>query len=125
MPTEPLKCLDAEGELSDGERSLSAKVPIAKSLQIGFRVVIRAVDDSEILTATTFDGWLTQSLLSFGDEFERFDDHSFATSFCKIKPPLDASRNGVGIRHVDDLVVSSEQQFFVALQMSASCAMCH
>ena len=70
LANEPLKGLDAEGELADREGSLAAKMTIAEVFQVWFRVVVRAEDDAQILTASAFNRGLVQALLAIADEIE-------------------------------------------------------
>jgi hypothetical protein len=48
---EALQCLDAKRELSDGQRPLVTKVPLAKPFQVLGSRALRAVDEPEVLTA--------------------------------------------------------------------------
>jgi len=43
---------------------------IAEAFQVWFRVVVRAVDDAQILTASALNRGLVQALLAIADEIE-------------------------------------------------------
>src|SRR5262245_3997909 len=74
----PLQCLDAQSELSQGQRALAAEPSGAKPRDIFLGHIIGAVNDSQVFPTTAFHRRLNQSLLARDDEFEWFDNHPLA-----------------------------------------------
>src|SRR5437764_4832338 len=96
---EPLQCLDAERELTKGERPLPAHAARSEALQVLRRGVLRAVDNPQVLAAAALDRRLHQSAAAAGDELYGLHHHAFATPFRQLLPPADAVRDARRVRH--------------------------
>jgi hypothetical protein len=98
---EAVECLHAEHELALGHRSLVAEPALLETDQIFGGVVLRPVDDAEILAAAAFHRWLDQAPRAAGDELARLDHHALATGRGHGFPPGGGRGDGVRVFEID------------------------
>src|SRR5690349_16593003 len=84
---EAIKSLKPKGELAQRQRALAAEPSFLQSLQIFRRVVLRAVDDTQIFPPADFERGLNQTLVAACDERLRLDHHPLAAACGQILPP--------------------------------------
>ena len=81
------------------ERTLAVPVTVswnraaAETLQILWQQILRAVNDPQILGATTFDCRLRQAASPSYNEFQRLIDHPLAATTCKLLPPTSREKH--------------------------------
>src|SRR6188508_1805139 len=86
---EALEPFDAERELAGGERPLRREAARAQPGEVLGQVVLRAVDDPEVLAAADLQRRLHQAAAVAGDEVEGLDDDALAASGRQLVPPRD------------------------------------
>ena len=80
----------AERKLARSKRTLSPQPAVLEAFEIFRESVIWAIDDSQVLAATDFYGWLRQSFASFIHEVPGLHNHSFASRGSQLLPPAGA-----------------------------------
>src|SRR5687768_12329710 len=93
--------LESERELAGRQRALHRQPALAKPPDVRLRIVLRSVDDPQLLRTATLDRWLNQSLFPLDDPLHRFDDHAFAAGLSQLSPPRDGCVLARNIRDLD------------------------
>src|SRR5262245_15174084 len=78
LSDESLEGFDPQRELAQGQRTLAAERAVPQPAQIVFGVVVRAIDDSQILAAAALECRLNQALAPLKDKLERLHHHPLA-----------------------------------------------
>src|SRR5690606_2930506 len=94
--------LQSERELAERQGPFWSKASCAKSLEVFFEGVLRAVDDAQVLPATALHSGLNQALLAAHEPLDRLHDHALATAFGELLPPSNAVGLALRAREIDD-----------------------
>src|SRR5262249_28341444 len=110
LANETLHSLDAQGEFAKGEGAFVAKAPVAEPGDVLLGGVVRAVYDSQVLSASALHGRLSEATMATEDEVEWLDDHALAAPRSKLRPPCRPFYHPCRVGHVHALVGSVREE---------------
>ena len=93
--------------------SASYPIPLLEAAQVVEGVVVRTVNDAQVLTAPALNGGLQQSLVPLRDEVEGLNDHALATGARHTKPPVGRRLDASLVGGIDDVVGRSPEELLV------------
>src|SRR5205823_2288648 len=100
----------AQSELTERKRPFGAEPPRAEALQVFGQRVFRAVNDPQILPASTLHRRLNQAAPPSRNELERLHHHSLSAASGQILPPLDSLSLAGGVGDVHFLEGRGQQK---------------
>jgi len=106
---EALQTLHAQGELPQRQRTLRRQAARAEPFEVLGQVVLRAVDDPQVLAAAGLEGGLDEAAAVARDKVEGLDDHALPASGRQVVPPSDRGLLARGIGHIHRLEGRGEQ----------------
>jgi hypothetical protein len=89
-------------------RTLLTETALLEAHEVLRLIIVRAVDDAEILSTATFDRRLEQSSSAARYEIERLDHHALSTRCGERFPPGNRVRDLSGVANVDPAMSSSD-----------------
>src|SRR5207245_10804567 len=108
LSDETFHCLNAQSKLAKREGTLRRDRAAAKTLQIIWQQIFRAVNNSQILRAAAFDRGLRQASSPASNEAQGLHHHSFSATTGQFFPPASGFFNARCIGYVNLFVRCSK-----------------